>query len=105
MNITINQYAESKPMEEEKLSKMIHESIKSIAKIIESSSKTKKRKIRKKPRDLRSRPPRQKVNRIKSKNTKKNKTVSLDGNDENKETIPNLDLHIGKCSHIKFYRF
>ena len=48
VNITINQYSESKPMEEDKINKMINESIKSIAKMIESSSNGRKPKIIKK---------------------------------------------------------
>ena len=47
VNITINQYAENKAFEEEKLSRIINESIKSIAKIIESSSNEKQKSIAK----------------------------------------------------------
>mmetsp|Transcript_21982 Transcript_21982/g.19537 ORF Transcript_21982/g.19537 Transcript_21982/m.19537 type:complete len:129 (-) Transcript_21982:61-447(-) len=73
---------------------MIHKSMKSIAKIMENSSNSKNKKDIKKAGDLKNRPPRQKFFKIKSKNTKKNKTVSLDGNEEEKGNLPNLDLNI-----------
>jgi hypothetical protein len=41
VNITINQYADSKPIEEELISKMINESLKNIVKLKESSSNDK----------------------------------------------------------------
>ena len=105
-NITINQYFNNKSIEEEKISKMINDSIKSIAKIIENSSKHKfeqkddycnpnsNKKIKGiKRKDLKNRPPRQKMRKWWSKN-KKHKTESIVSIEEKKESLPDINLNV-----------
>ncbi|CAI2367155.1 unnamed protein product [Moneuplotes crassus] len=96
VNIVINQYANNRPIEEEKISKIIHNSIKSIAKIIESSSNDRKNPhlIKK---DLSMRPPRlkvRKIKKVKKKSTRKEKNFSVDGREEKKECNKDLDLNV-----------
>jgi hypothetical protein len=98
-NIVINQYGGDSKLEEEKINKMLNESIKSIAKIMENSQSNPNRekkihkKVKIKARDLKDRPPRNKVRKVLSK-TKKNKTVSLDSKEENKEKMDNLEIDL-----------
>lgn len=93
---------------------MIHDSIKSIAMIIESSKekkdrqdnknihKTKTRKVKKK--DLKHRPPRKKVRKVVSEN-KKHKTVSFDEQEEQKDIMPNFDVNIGNWENDNYDAF
>lgn len=103
VNITINQYTDNKGLEEKKISKMINDSLKSIAKIIENSSKDHKepnKPVRKelkkkktlKRKDLKHRPPRRKANKLSD--NKKHKTLSPEEKEENKEVLQNLDLNV-----------
>ena len=93
---------------------MINDSIKNIAKIIENSSKernesrnwskvAKPRPKLSKQKDRVLKPPRHKK-KTNSK-TKKNKTVSIEENEEKKEHLPEIDFDVGRIDEIEINEF